>query len=337
MESFIFAINAVMPLILMVALGYILKRVGMIKPDFAKAANKLVFRVFLPSTLFLNVYKIQNAEDIDIGYVVYALVAVVAVFLIVSPLACLITKDARRRGVILQASFRSNFALVGVALASALFGERGVAAAALLSAIIIPAYNVLAVLSLSIFSNRDAEKSASKGAVKAKLKKMAMALIKNPLIISTLLGLLCVLVRGPFSSFGFTFRLSDVTIVYKVLEYLSQMSTPLALIILGAQFEFSQVGRMKREIISATLIRSFIVPTLALGAAYLIFADKFAPEQFAALVAMFATPVAVSTVPMVQEMDGDTELAGQLVVWATLLSTVTLVGASFFFKAVGIF
>ena len=166
---------------------------------------------------------------------------------------------------------------------------------------------------------------------------MAMALIKNPLIISTLLGLFCVLVRGPLSDVGVTFRLSDVKIVYKVLEYLSQMSTPLALIVLGVQFEFSQVGQMKREIISATAIRSFIVPAFALGIAYIFFGDKFAPEQFAALVAMFATPVAVSTVPMVQEMGGDTELAGQLVVWATLLSTVTLVGASFFFRAVGIF
>lgn len=328
MESFIFAINAVMPLILMVALGYTLKRVGMIKPDFAKVANKLVFRVFLPSTLFLNVYKIGSAADIDIAYVIYALAAVLAVFLIMAPLTGLITKDARRRGVILQASFRSNFALVGIALASALFGESGVAAAALLSAIIIPTYNVLAVVALSLFSS---------GKEKPNFKKMAMALIKNPLIISTLLGLFCVLVRGPLSDVGVTLRLSDVKIVYKVLEYLSQMSTPLALIVLGVQFEFSQVGQMKREIISATAIRSFIVPTLALGIAYIFFDDKFAPEQFAALVAMFATPVAVSTVPMVQEMGGDTELAGQLVVWATLLSTVTLVGASFFFRAVGIF
>lgn len=328
MDSFIFAINAVMPLILMVALGYILKRVGMIKTDFVKVANKLVFRVFLPSTLFLNVYKIGSAADIDIAYVIYALAVVIAVFLIIAPLTGLLTKDTRRRGVILQATFRSNFALVGIALASALFGESGVAAAALLSAIIIPTYNVLAVAALSLFSS---------GKEKPNLKRMAMALIKNPLIISTLLGLFCVLVRGPLSELGVTFRLSDVKIVYKVLEYLSQMSTPLALIVLGVQFEFSQVGQMKREIISATVIRSFMVPAFALGVAYIFFGDKFAPEQFAALVAMFATPVAVSTVPMVQEMGGDTELAGQLVVWTTLLSTVTLVGASFFFRAVGIF
>ena len=332
MDSFIFALNAVMPLILMVALGYILKRVGMIKGEFAKAANKLVFRVFLPATLFLNVYKIESAEDIEIGYVIYALVAVVSVFIIVAPITRLVTKQPRRRGVLLQSSFRSNFALVGIALASALFKERGVAAAALLSAVIIPVYNVLGVISLAMFMG--AESSIGN---KERFKKMAMALIKNPLIISTLLGLFCVLIRTPLAAGGVSFRLSNMTVVYKVLEYLSQMSTPLALIVLGAQFEFSQVGKMKREIISGAVIRSLLVPTLSLGASYLFFGDSFAPEHFAALVAMFGTPVAVSTVPMIQEMDGDTALGGQLVVWTTILSTFTLVGASFFFRAVGVF
>lgn len=328
MGSFIFAISAVMPLILMVALGYMLKRVGMIKSDFATVANKLVFRIFLPATLFLNVYKIESVKDINIGYVFYALIAVAVVFIIAIPVTRIVTKRAARRGVLLQATFRSNFALVGIALASALFGERGVAAAALLSAIIIPTYNVLAVIALSIFTD---------GKGKTDVKKMVIALVKNPLIISTLLGLFAVLLRGLFVQQGIDFRLSDITVVFKVLEYLSQMSTPLALIVLGVQFEFSQMGELKREIIFGTLIKTVAVPVVALGCAYVFFRDVFAPEHFAALVAMFATPVAVSTVPMVQEMGSDTELAGQLVVWTTVLSALTLVSSGFFFKVVGIF
>lgn len=328
MGSFVFAISAVLPLIIMVAIGYILKRFGVVKQDFAAVANKLVFRIFLPATLFLNVYKIESAADIDVRYVFYALGAVVAVFIIAIPVTGIVTKHGARRGVLLQATFRSNFALVGIALASALFGERGVAAAALLSAIIIPTYNVLAVIALSIFTD---------GKGKPSIKKMVMALVKNPLIISTLLGLFAILLRGAFVQWGIEFRLRDVTAVFKVLEYLSQMSTPLALIVLGIQFEFSQMGQLKREIISGTLIRALAVPVIALGFAYIFFRDTFAPEHFAALVAMFATPVAVSTVPMVQEMGSDTELAGQLVVWTTLLSAFTIVVISFFFRFVGIF
>ena len=328
MESFIFAISAVLPLIFMVAIGYVLKRIGMITSDFVRMANKLSFRLFLPAMLFLNVYKIENASNINLGYVFYAFVAVLAVFVIVAPITRFVTVEPGRRGVFLQASFRSNFALVGVPLALALFGERGVAAAALLSSVSIPVFNILAVISLSIFS---------RGKNKTSIKKMIVAIAKNPLIIATLLGLACVLLRGPLFAVGVGIRLSDITVIYKVVEYLSQMATPLALIVLGAQFEFSKVGQMKREIVLGTLIRVLIVPIIALGIAYVFFRDVFAPEQFAALVSLFATPVAVSTVPMAQEMDGDTVLAGQLVVWTTLLSAFTIVAISFFFRFVGIF
>ena len=328
MKSFEFAVNAVMPLIIMVALGYVLKRIGLIKPDFARAANKLVFRVLLPALLFLNVYKIESVGDISINYVIYALISVLLIFLIVAPLTAVFTDKRERRGVLLQASFRSNFALVGVALALALFGDKGVGAAALLSSVAIPTYNILAVVALSVFSG---------GGEKPSVKKMLLAIVKNPLIIATLLGLLCVIVRAPLGAFGVGFRLSDIKIVYKVLEYLSDASTPITLLVLGAQFEFYEIGEMKREIIIGTAIRVLIVPVLGLGIAYIFFREIFAPEQFAALIALFATPVAVSTVPMVQEMGGDRALASQLVVWTTILSGVTLVGASFFFKAVGIF
>ena len=81
MESFIFAISAVLPLIFMVAIGYVLKRIGMITSDFVRMANKLSFRLFLPAMLFLNVYKIENASNINLGYVFYAFVAVLAVVL----------------------------------------------------------------------------------------------------------------------------------------------------------------------------------------------------------------------------------------------------------------
>ena len=94
---------------------------------------------------------------------------------------------------------------------------------------------------------------------------------------------------------------------------------------------------MKKEIIFGTVIRTLIVPLLGLGAAYLLFRNSFGGAEFAALVAMFATPVAVSSVPMAQEMDGDVTLAGQLVVWTTIISTLTIFFSSYLLKLAGIF
>lgn len=56
MTELLFAINATAPIVLMVLVGYFLKRIGLINPDVAKACNKLVFKVFLPAMLFLNRY-----------------------------------------------------------------------------------------------------------------------------------------------------------------------------------------------------------------------------------------------------------------------------------------
>ena len=328
MDSLIFALNAVLPIVFTVAVGYLLKRAGLVDGNFIKAANKLVFRVFLPAMLFLNVYKISDPGSMDLGYVLYAMCALLVLFFVAMLLSGIVTKKAERRGVFVQAAFRSNFALVGIPLAEALFGEEGAAVATLLSAVLVPALNVLAVISLSVFK---------KGADKPSVKKIVKDIIKNPLIQSIAAGIAALAIRALFQRVGIGFRLSDIVPVYKTLTYLSSVATPLALVMLGAQFEFSAIASLRREIIFGTAMRIVFAPVFGIGVAYLAFADSFSGAHFATFVAMFATPVAVSSVPMTQEMGGDTALAGQLVVWTTLLSAFSVFAASFLLKLGGIF
>lgn len=315
MDSFLFALNAVLPIIIMVAIGYLLKKIGFINSDLAKSLNKLVFRIFLPAMLFLNVYNIAAISELNLTYVAYAITAVAVIFFIAIPLVMLLTPDSRRRGSLLQATFRSNYALIGIPLAASLYGDPGVAVAALLSAFSIPVFNVLAVVSLSLF--RD-------GGERPSVKKILIGIAKNPLIGAVLCGVLVLGVRALFVEWHIGFRLSDITPLMKVLGYLSDLATPIALIVLGAQFEFSAISSMKREIIVGTAVRTVAVPLFGLGIAYIIFGNVFGGAEFAALVALFATPVAVSSVPMAQEMDADATLSGQLVVWTTVVSSVTV-------------
>lgn len=328
MDSLIFALNAVTPIILMVAIGYFLKKRGLMNESFSKAANKLVFHLFLPTMLFLNVYKIQTLEDMDFGYVLYVLAALLVIFFASIPAVICIAKKRERRGALLQAAFRSNYALIGIPLAQSLFGQEGAMIATLLSAAVIPALNILAVISLSVFRG-DGERTS--------VKKIFVGILKNPLIESVALGLLVLLIRALLVRCGVEFRLSDITPLYKVMEYLSTLATPLALLVLGAQFEFSAVSSMRREIVFGTLMRTVIVPILGIGCAYLFFRSSFTGAHFAAFVAVFATPVSVSSVPMAQEMDGDAILAGQLVVWTTLLSAASVFLTSFLLRSVGVF
>lgn len=328
MDSFLFALNAVAPIVLMVAIGYLLKKFGFMSAEFAKAANKLVFRLFLPSMLFLNVYKIDDLGNMDFGFMLYGAGGLVVIFLLSIPAVLLATKKPERRGVLVQAAFRSNYALIGLPLAESLFGKEGIAVATLLSAAVIPMLNILAVISLSIFKE---------GADKPSVKKILLGILKNPLIQSIALGVAAVGIRAVFIRYGIAFRLSDITPVYTVLGYLSNVATPLALLVLGAQFEFSAVKSMWREILFGTLTRTVAVPILGLSIAYFVFGSHFSGAHFAAFVSVFATPVAVSSVPMAQEMGSDAALAGQLVVWTALGSTASIFLASFLLRIAGVF
>ncbi len=327
-DSLLFAVNAVTPILVTVVIGYLLKRMRFMDAAFTKAANRLVFHVFLPAMLFLNIYRIEDLGDMEPKFILYGVFGLLAIFLMAIPVSMATTKKGERRGVLVQAAFRSNYALIGIPLAESLFGETGASVATLLSAVSIPTLNILAVISLSAF-RRAGEKVSVRGILRG--------ILKNPLIRSILLGLFAVGIRALFVRQGIAFRLSDITPLFAVLDYLSRMATPLALLVLGAQFSFAVIGGMRREILCGTVMRVVLVPLFGLGVAYFAFRDVFNGAHFAAYVALFATPVAVSSVPMTQEMDGDVALAGQLVVWTTLFSVVTVFLSAFLLRAVGVF
>ena len=328
MDSLIFAFNSVAPIIFTVAVGYVLKRLKMMTPDFSKKANKLVFRVFLPVMLFINIYGIESSDNIDLGYVFYAIAILLVIFVLAIPTVILLTKKKTCRGALMQGIFRSNYALIGIPLASSLFPENGAAVATLLSAFLVPCFNILAVIALSIFNNNGE---------KPNFKKVLVGIAKNPLILSIAAGGVALLIRTMLVAGGISFRISEIPAIWNTMKNLSSIATPVALLVLGAQFEFSAIKSLKREIISGIILRSIIVPIIGIGTAYALFGNSFGGAQFAALVAAFCTPIAVSSVPMAQEMGADTELAGQLVVFTTISSAVTVFVASAILRFVGIF
>ena len=325
-SDLIFSINAVFPIIILVLAGYLLKRIGIVSKELAVNLNRLVFKFFLPIMLFMNVYKIESISDIKLGYALYAILATLGIIALAFPFVCIGSKDPAKRGPMLQGTFRSNYAIVGIPLAISLFGEEGGILASVLSAFIVPVYNFLAVISLSIFS-----KEKNKNIVKSVLLKT----LKNPLIQSIALGALFLVIRLVFVKYSVSFRLSNVKFLYDALEKLSSVATPLALVALGAQFEFSQIKELKRQIVFVICLRSVAVPVLGLGIAYLL--GCFSSAHFAAFIAVFSTPIAVSSVPMAQEMGSDYSLAGQLVVWTTIASAFTLFISTYILRLVGIF
>lgn len=326
MEDLIFALNAVLPIILMIVVGYLLKKIKLLEENTAKKLNTLVFRVFLPIMLFLNVYKIQNFNEIDFTFVFYAIGITIVLFLVGIPIMHVLFKDNRQRSVMLQGIFRANYALVGIPLAESLFGLEGSIMASLLSAFIVPVFNILAVICLTIYSSGN-KKPSFTGVIKG--------IAKNPLIQGIFCGLAALGIRALFVEIGVEFRLSQITPIYKTLQNLSNVATPLSLLVLGARFELSSIPHLKKHIIIGTINRVVIVPLVGISIALLF--NRFTGAQFASFVACFCTPVAVSSVPMSQEMGADADLMGQLVVWTTVFSAFSIFIASFALKSLGIF
>lgn len=326
MDNLIFAINAVMPIILTIVVGYFLKKTGLLESNVALKLNTLVFRVFLPVMLFLNVYGIQNFADIDLSFVLYVIGITILIFLVGVPIIGLLFKENCQRSSMLQGIFRANYALVGIPLAQSLFGDEGSLMASLLSAFIVPVFNILAVITLTIYSAGDKKPS---------FFAVIKGIVKNPLIQGIFCGFVALGIRSVFVELGIEFRLSQVTPIFKTLQNLSSIATPLALVVLGARFELSSIPHLKKHIIIGTINRCLIVPFIGISVALLL--GRFSGAQFATFVACFCTPVAVSSVPMSQEMGADAELMGQLVVWTTIFSALSIFGASFVLKYIGIF
>ena len=327
-DVLLFTINAILPLILLILLGYFLKKIGLISKEFLTKGNKVVFRVCLPTLLFCNVSGLESISEIPVNAVLFT-IAVIAILVFLGYLSTFVTGDARQKGVMMQCVFRSNFALIGIPLAEMIGGNQGVTIAAILSAFTIPAYNVIAVIVLNAFIREKGKRSALK-----QLKDIA----KNPLIIGVALGLIALMLKQLLKGSVVLETLDQLTFLKTTLDYVSRTATPLALLVLGGQFEFSSVKGYGKQIMVATLGRTVIAPLLGVFGAYLLMAcnvTHFEPAAIAAFIALFGTPVAVSSAIMADEMNNDGQLAAQLVVWTSLVSIFTLFAFIFGSRMIG--
>lgn len=299
MESLRVAAEVVLPLFLMMAVGYVVRLTGLMNETSAKQVNKVIFKVFLPLLVFQNVLHSDFTAGFRSNLLFYALAGVGLQFLIALCIAFLTEKDNSRRGVMLQGMFRSNFVLFGIPVCASLFGQEAAGLASLLIAVIIPLYNVLAVISLEIFN------SGHTG-----FWKVLKGILTNPLILASAAGILCLV---------FHITLPDP--VSEVVSDLAGIATPLAFVVLGVSFSFRDLGGCVKDLCLTLGVKLLLFPALFLSLAILL---GFRGAPLAVLLTLFASPIAVSSFTMAQQMGGDDRLAGQLVILSSVLSILTL-------------
>lgn len=317
------AINAIAPIVLLILFGCWLRSRGILSEEFVKVGSKFVFHVCLTCSLFVNVYNITDLSSISWGFIIYVIAITLVLFALGLVSALCTTKLRQRRGVILQCVFRSNFAIIGLSLATTLGGDAAAAIASLVSAFILPLYNIMGVIALSMFADDDHSGKHS-------IMPVLRSIVKNPMVVGAALGLVCLLLRELqtvlWGESLFTIK-EDLPFVYTAINNIKSMTTPLALIVLGAQFRFSAVRGMFKEIMVGTVWRIVLAPMVGVGCAILL--EKLGVisctvGEYATLIALFGSPSAVSSAVMAGQMGGDEQLATQLVVWTSLGAVLTI-------------
>lgn len=307
MESLQVALEIVLPLFLLMVVGYIIQISGLMNETSVRQTNKAIFKIFLPLLVFQNVYASELQESFNSKLLLYALGGILLQFILSLCLVLLVEKDNSRRGVMLQGMFRGNFVLFGIPVSTYLFGDRAAGLAAVLIAVIIPLYNVLAVLSLEMFNGKSPN-----------LLTVFKGIVTNPLILASVAGILLNFFHIHLPGF-----------LSETISDCASIATPLAFVMLGASFQFGDIGRCIKPLAITLGMKLIFYPALFLGISLLL---GFRDASLAVLLTVFGAPVAVSSFTMAQQMGGDDSLAGQLVIFSSILSIFTVFCLIFLLK-----
>lgn len=304
--------NAVAPLFLIMALGYGAKCLGAISVDAVPSLNKLAFRYFMPVMLFRNLYDSSLSHAVQPRLLLFAVAAVLTMYGLSMALVLPTEKDPEKQGVKIQGMYRSNLAIIGLPLAKALVPGADMGPVAMLAAVIVPLFNVLAVITLTVFRGE-----------KLRPARLLRMILTNPLIIGSAVGLLFLAVD---------WRLPAA--LEAAVDQVADMTSPLLLFLLGAFFRFSGLQRYRRDILLVSFVRLIVMPGILLTTAYLL---GIRDTGFAGLISVFASATAIASFTMTQQMGGDSELAGDIVVATSALCIVTMFGWSLLFRQLGAF
>lgn len=315
MDNIIVSFNVIAPVFFLMVLGYFLVNyTSLADGKLTKQANAIVFKIFLPCMLFYNVYQSDIGSEIHsrIRLCIWAAGGLLILFVLLCLIVPRIVTQENQQGVVIQGIFRSNYVIFGVAVVQNMYGPKSTTTAAILSAILVPMYNFLAVVVLSIFGEKREND----------WKKIILDIIKNPLIISSVLGII-------FSLLGI--RLP--TAVDTTVQDLAKLSTPIAFMILGGDLDFSKVkGNLKTAFVVLT-IKMVILPLIMIPMVVMM---GYRDADLLSGVLAYQTPVAVSSYIMAQQAGADGQLAGQLVVFSSVLSIFTLFVTIFILRTMGL-
>ena len=312
MNSFLICLSAIGPIFLSIAAGYAARQFGAVREEDIPRMNAVAFRFFLSCMCFYNVYASDLSSALRPRLIAFTVPGVLIAYGLSLAYGILFVPRPEQRGVMIQGLFRSNYTILGLPLAAGLFGSGEIGVAAVTSAIVVPIFNSLSVITLEVCSGK-----------KPGIRRLLLSVAKNPLILGTAAGLL---------TLALGIRLPAP--VEKAVQMMSQAASPLMLFLLGAFFRFRGLKAHWRQLLAVCFGRLVLIPAIAMSAAAAL---GFRGIELITLLTVFASSTAVASFPMAQQQGGDAALAGDIVVATSVCASVTLFLWCFLFKSLNFF
>lgn len=312
MENFLFSLNVTLPIFIIIVIGGLLQRIGLLNEGFTSVTDKFVFKVALPVQLFRDIAEMDIRSDFSGKFVLFCMAATTCMFAATWLLGQLFLKDKSMVGAFAQAAARGSAAILGIAFVENIYASSGMTPMMIVAAV--PLFNIYSVIILTVTSAQGKFDLAL-------VKKLLKGVITNPIILGIAAGMVWSLAGLPMP-----------VLLSKSVGYIASTATPLALLVLGATFK----GREALQKIAPTLAAAFL-KLVAIPAAIFPVAIHmgFRGSELVAIMIMLASPTTVTCYIMAKNMGGDDTLSASVVMTATLLSSVTLTLWVFVMRTMG--
>lgn len=303
MDNFIFALNATIPVFLVILAGKLFIRLGVIDEKWTSVSDRFAFYVCMPLLLMVDIATIDIKFSDNIIFLVFCFVVTLAMFFIMWVLSSTLVRDKKMVGAFAQGSVRGSAAILGMPFALNIYGNSGMVPMMILASV--PIFNAFSVVILTVSANR--YNSGQKRKLSAYY--LIRSILKNPLIIGILVGfVLCIL------------HIKLPPIILKPVKTIGTAGVPIMLISLGANFKMTHVKARLIPAAIASFIKLVLLPLSFMPLAIYL---GFRGPALIAILIMLGAPSAISGYVMAKEMDNDHILMSNIVVLTTLFSSVT--------------
>ena len=301
MDNLYYSLNATMPIFLVIILGFVFRKIGLLSENLASGINKFVFKVALPTNLFIQLYDVDIFTIWDTKYVIFCFVATLISVLISWGIAHLL-RDRSVRGEVVQASYRSSASLLGMAYIENIYGSASVGSLMMIGCV--PLYNVSAVIILSLMNPNNT------GIDGNKIKSSLIGIIKNPIIWGII--------------FGFAWSLTGIhfpTIAETTVSYIGRTASPLGLLAMGAMIDFGSIMKQKGPVILSVFMKLVLFVVIFAPVAIWL---GFEGEKLIALIIMLGSASTVAGFIMAKNMGHEGNVSAGSAALSTLLSSFTM-------------